>query len=646
MFSKKPDKPKKYSAPSSPAARSAYTFHRPSDVTSNYSTSDYASDQELEDTAAPYAKIRSPVHLNRNSKIASIVKRFEPNSPTHSDSSRQQIVNPSTSEVIDRTYSQTIMDIQAISSDLSSLMTNINYFSSDIPAVNDTSNPHKNLIVETLIEPQINEDYKYTPKVTTSISMEDKKQFDLTLDSSHSSEHGDDMLSLDDFLSNPSPPKLPHSRYPRYSQEDELDSDTNTEKGSTEVLMDEVNRAVTDLTSSTDMEMTMESTLNESDLQTEVTMDTSINPEIQAHKEDSINNQIQLDRPAYIDINYKLASMDNRMTHIKQNISTDSKDRSLHLPNLLPTQNSLIIPSVAPEKVNTESTDNIMTSTTEEIEIPVTNNAMRSLTENVPSNEESNTEKALLSLVEQNEIPVIQDFNADCGYTSEVIPTNAGITMSSSAEQIEIPITQDSNRHSAITSVKLIQNTEPIESPSLKHRHAFSLSSDDVTNASTHTEHPPLYRSVTLSDMPNSNTPQHNTDSDACSVHSTPAYVSRPHKYTGYSLPPGETRSVSERIRSLLCKEPIECPKVDKLSLARAAIERNRSEGKPANLSGRPVLLEIKEPEEFNVRSLRDRFELKLRQIEPSGVMLAPSQLPRPARKKSEDLGIKPTFAG
>ena len=581
LFSKKPDKPKKYSAPSSPAPRTAYTFHRPSDVTSNYSTSDYASDNELDETTAVFPKIRSPVELNRNSKIASIVKRFEPNSsPMQTDNSNQLIDNPSTSQVIDKTHSQTLMDIQAISSDLSSLMTNISHFSTDNSAVNNTSCPQKQIVVETLIEPQINPDDTHTPKVITSYSIENKteknrKSFDLTLDSSLSSEQGDDMLSLDDFLNNLSPPKLLHTRYPRYPLEDDLDSDTNTEKGST----DEVNRAVIDMTSSTDMEMTMESTL----IEAEITMDASINPE------DSLPHQTHSDRPVYIDINSKLSSLDDKMTRVMQDFST-------RVSNILPTENS---PEDSPKDGSNQETP--MTSR----EIPQTHNLYHPITSSI-DNPEPNT---VMTSPETVDSPV-----TSCNDDIE----NFSVLYS----DIQSPF-------------KLVQEPVPVESPALPHRHAFSLSSDDVTNLV------PMSRSPTLPDPLDSQA----TYSDACSVHSVPGYASR-HKYTGYSLPPGETRTVSERIRSLLCKEPIDCAKVDKLSLARAAIERRKSETKPAYLPDRPVLIEIKEPEEFSVRSLRDRFEFKMRQIEPSGVMLTPSQIAKPARKKSDDLGIKPTFAG
>ena len=650
LFSKKPDKPKKYSAPSSLAPRSTYTFQRPSDVTSNYSTSDYASDQELDDTAPSFAKIRPQVQLNRNSKIASIVKRFEPNSPIHTENSRKLIDNPTTSEVIERTHSQALMDIQAISSDLSSLMTNISYLSSNKLAVNNTSYPHKQLVVETLLEPQINEDDNYTPKVTTSYSVEDKKQFDLTLDSCHSSEHGDDVLSLDDFLSNLTPPKLSHTRYPRYSQEDELDSDTNTEKGST----DEVNRAVADMTSSTDMEMTMESTLNETEIQHEIIIDASINPETILHK-------IQLNTPAYINVNRAVVDMTS---------STDMEMTMESTLNKTEIQHEIIIDaSINPETIlhkiqlNTPAYINVnravvdMTSSTDmEMTMESTLNETE-ITMDASINPEANSGDSIFNQMQLNRpayidlnskltslddrlTRIMQNLSTDFMDTSVHLPNllpihNSTITAVNVNNENKTDIIPSDNVNIEVTSpteipttdnplmspVKLPQSTIPVESPSLQHRHAFSHSYDDVTN--TH----------------------YTTDSDACSVHST-GYPSRPHKYTGYSLPPGETRSVSERIQSLFCREPIDCPKVDKLSLARAAIERRKSEAKPAYLPDRPVLLEIKEPEDFSVRSLRDRFEVKMRLIEPSGVMLSPSQIPKPARKKSEDLGIKPTFAG
>lgn len=561
LFSKKPDKPRKFSAPSFPSPppppRTSYMFQKASDATSNYSTSDYASDQELED-ATPLSKysVRSPSHANRNSKIANIVKRFELKSANENDSPDTSTATPP-SELVERTHSQALLDIQAISSNLSSLMTNISTFSPVEDTVKSVGNSPKKLIVDTLMESRVNEDKQQTPKIKTSCL--DDKHYDVTIDSCHSSEHGEDIISLDDFLTNLSLPKRPPppSRYAQIPREEERDSDS-TEMGSgslhnsIDVLLEEVNKVVADVTSQNTEPNTIDTNLS--------------------------TNVPFIDSSCVEDIIPKL--------------NTDVKCKDILPPSLLPIH---------------------------------THDDMTSQTSDVTQSDS----------IFQTENTLVKNSNSE-----NPLPPDESCTLDDSLLKIHFPLEDSDNLNLDLSSP-----------PPSSHRH--TLSSDDTIPTRSQ---PTMIRSVTLETLSTSplistriklldNSPTEVDFSDVTSTRSMPLYPVIKHKYAGYALPYGQSRSVSERIHSLLSKDPIDHhPKVDKLSIARAAIERKRSETKP--IIDRAMLIEVTEPEEFNVKSLRDRFEVKMKQMEPSGVMLTPSQLPPPARKKSEDLGIKPTFAG
>ena len=553
LFSKKPDKPKKFSTPSLPSPppppRTSYMFQRASDVTSNYSTSDYASDQELEDTT-PLSKysVRSLPYANRNSKIANIVKRFEPKSINEIDSSDTSTATPP-SELVERTDSQALLEIQAISSNLSSLMTNI----STLSPVEDTvifvrDSPKKKLIVNTLMESKINEDKQQTPKVTTSYTLDEKTR-DVTIDSCHSSEHGGDVISLDDFLTNLAPPKPPPSLYAQIPREEERDSDS-TEMGSgslhnsIDVLLEEVNKAVAEVTSH------------------------NTEPDI-----------------------------------------TDTGTADIDFITKVPFMDSSCVEDILPPSLLPIHTHDYITSQTSDV--------------------------TLSDSIFQTENAYVKDSNAE-----NALPSDESCTVDANLFNIHSPFENADSLNLDFRS--------PLDSC---HRH--TLSSDDTVSTGSQ---PTMIRSATLDTLPTSpllstriklldNSPTDVDSSDVTSTRSMPLSPVIKHNYVGYALPYEQSRSVSERIRSLLSQDPVDHhPRVDKLSIARAAIERKRSEVKP--IIDRPVLIEVAEPEEFSVKSLRDRFEVKMKQIEPSGVMLTPSQLPPPARKKSEDLGIKPTFAG
>ncbi|KAI6654351.1 hypothetical protein LOD99_748 [Oopsacas minuta] len=575
LFSKKPDKPRKCTIPTlfSPS-QAPRIFHRPSDATSNYSTSDYASDQELDDTTV-YSKqlTRSPIYANRNSKIASIVKRFEPQAQTD---------NPITStgtppsELVERTHSQSLLEIRTISSNLSSLMTNLSSFSAIDDSNQFDSKPTKKLVVETLMEPKINEDKQQTPKITTSYSL-DVKQHDFTVDNCRPSEHGDDVISLDELLTNLAPPKRPvlPSHYTLVPREEESDSDSTVRgpgslNNSTDILLEEVNKTVAEMTSS-----------------------------IQCNE--TADPIPKLERPPYIDINSKqLSSIDGKITRVMGNLSPDVKHRNICPPSLLPVHTHTNMTSestVTPQntEISQDSEFNVTSSleTTEDILIP-----------------NFNEENALSPFLTSKE-------------------SDLAVEMKSVKSSLQIVLNFDSK-------------------PNPNHRHVQSCDDGDVA-----VSHHPLSHSTTLDDLTTSPLlptrsnildTQPTDYSDVTSTHSMSLSPINKHKYTGYSLPSGQTASVSDRIRFLMSKSPIDDHKVDKLTIARAAIERKKSEAKPAY--ARPVLIELSQPEEFSFKSLRERFEVKMKQMEPSGVMLSPSQLPPPARKKSEDLGIKPIFAG
>ena len=561
LFSKKPDKPRKFSTASLPSSpphtRTSFMFQRASDVTSNYSTSDYASDQELEDpTPLSRHSVRPAPYANRNSKIANIVKRFEPKSANENNNPDTSTATPP-SEPAGRTHSQALLEIQAISSNLSSLMTNLSIFSQVEDTVGSVVNSPKKLIVNTLMESQLNKDKQRTPKVTTSYSPDDKSR-DVTADSCHSSEHGEDVISLDDFLTNLAPNRpSPPSRYPRVPREEERDSDS-TEMGSgslhnsIDTLLEEVNKVVADVTS--------------------------------PNTESSISDTNFTSKAPFID--------SSRVEDIIPRHSTEVKYTDILPPSLLPIHTHDDITSQASDVTLSESILQI---------------------ENTPVKNSS----------AENALPSDESYISDANLF-----------------KIQFPYENADNLNSDLRSP-----------PFSSHRH--TLSTDDAVSTGAQ---PTMVRSTTLDTFTTSpllstriklldDTPTDVESSDVTSTHSMPLSPVIKHKYAGYSLPYGQSRSVSERIRSLLSRDQVDHhPKVDKLSVARAAIERKRSEVKP--IIDRSVLIEVREPEEFSVKSLRERFEAKMKQMEPSGVMLTPSQLPPPARKKSEDLGIKPTFAG
>ena len=189
--------------------------------------------------------------------------------------------------------------------------------------------------------------------------------------------------------------------------------------------------------------------------------------------------------------------------------------------------------------------------------------------------------------------------------------------------------------------------------PTLTASHRHSRSLGDITE----TDKFPLFSPPELvvtppSPFPTASTPfscsgLHIPESDdSASVQSMPVQIPRKHRYAGYSLPPDQSRSVSDRIRSLISGKPIDFPKVDKLSVMRAAIERQKLESKSASVCNRSVLVEVKQPEDLSVRSLRDRFEQKMQHVAPEGILLSPAQLATTSRRMSEDLIVKPTFAG